>query len=1031
MLRPQIEVPATVGKNLDYDRPYLYPKQLDAIFEPKRYSLIEASTKAGKAQPLDALLYTAAGPIRMGDVQVGQWVLTPSGSARVVAVYPQEGDREVLRVTFSDGAVVEADADHLWEVHQSGGRREVVTTEQVQTWGRDKLRRAWVPHVGVAIFATQPVPVDPYLLGALIGDGGLSGETVKFSNADEEIIEQVRARLPAGHSLRYEANHDWRVTAGAGAAQLREDRTHLRGVLQRLGLGGKGSHEKFVPDAYRYNSEEVRLAVLRGIFDTDGFVDKHGQPGIEQTSERLARDITEIVQSLGGSVLTRLRAVNGYRAKDGRFIQCRPVWRQTVRLPDGSILFGLERKRARCAPKKKPGHRMFRSIEFARRAQTQCIELDDDRQLYLTDGFIPTHNTSGCITWIVEQAFQGRPGFNYWWVAPVSDQALIAFRRTMRAIPQELYTPNISLKTITLFNGAVIWFKSGDKPNSLYGEDVYAAVIDEASRMKEDAYIAIRSTLTFTRGPVRIIGNVRGRKNWFFKLARRAEHGDDEMGYHKIVAADAVSAGVLDAKEIEDARTQMPEQSWRELYQAEPSDDGGNPFGLQHIAGCVVPALSTNPPVWWGWDLAKRQDYTVGIALDKVGYVCRFERFHHIPWPEIMQQIIRASGRLPALVDSTGLGDPIVDQLQRTPGTRFEGYHFNPASKQKLMEGLAVAIQSRAVTFPPGFIVQELEQFEFEYTRTGVRYCLGPQTPVLTSGLRWVEVGSLCVGDGLLAFDEHPEPGQKSRSWRSARVTETSLIQRPCYRVTLDDGTDLIASSEHKWLVDLGQGRAAWKTTEELRAPHPTSESRRFAPHRLIKLLDVWKEPTSYEAGYLAGVFDGEGYLGQASKGHGGHSLRIAFSQKDNQVAAYAREVLTAFGFEWSEHRGTRDVISFGLTGRRHEVLRLLGQIRPKRLLAKFDPSILGTLERKQDVRPVAIEFIGLQPVIALGTTTKTLIAAGLASHNSAPSGYYDDCVCALALAVMCKGITPAAMNITAEMVTQIVRAGAARRRRY
>lgn len=352
----------------------------------------------------------------------------------------------------------------------------------------------------------------------------------------------------------------------------------------------------------------------------------------------------------------------------------------------------------------------------------QLAAIFEEKRYSLIEASTKAGKTAGCITWIVEQALQGQSGYNYWWVAPVSDQARIAFRRTMRALPSELYTANLTDKTITLFNGAVLWFKSGDKPNSLYGEDVYAAVIDEASRMKEDAYIAIRSTLTYTRGKVRIIGNVRGRKNWFFKLARRAEHGDDEMAYHKIVAADAVAAGVLDGKEIEDARTQMPEQSWRELYLAEPSDDGGNPFGLQHIAGCVVPTLSTNPPACWGWDLAKRQDYTVGIAVDRFGYVCRFERFNGMPWPDIINRIIAATGSTPALVDSTGLGDPIVDQLQRVPGSRFEGYHFTPASKQKLMEGLAVSIQSRGVTYPPGPIVQELEQFEFVYTRTGVRY---------------------------------------------------------------------------------------------------------------------------------------------------------------------------------------------------------------------------------------------------------------------------------------------------------------------
>lgn len=346
----------------------------------------------------------------------------------------------------------------------------------------------------------------------------------------------------------------------------------------------------------------------------------------------------------------------------------------------------------------------------------------EPKRFSVIEATVKAGKTSGCITWIIEKALGGEAGQNFWWVAPVSDQALIAFRRTMRALPRDLYTPNISLKTITLINGTVIWFKSGDHANTLYGEDVYAAVVDEASRFKEDAYIAIRSTLTYTRGQIRIIGNVRGRRNFFFQMARRAEHGDPEMGYHKIVAADAVAAGVLDEKEIEDARSQMPEQAWRELYLAEPSDDGGNPFGIQHVQACIVPSLSSGAPAVWGWDLAKRQDYTVGIALDAAGYACRFERFQHIPWPEIMQRIIRCTGSTPALVDSTGVGDPIVDQLQRVPGSRFEGYHFHQASKQKLMEGLAVAIQSRSVTYPDGVLVQELEQFEYVVTRTSVHY---------------------------------------------------------------------------------------------------------------------------------------------------------------------------------------------------------------------------------------------------------------------------------------------------------------------
>lgn len=334
--------------------------------------------------------------------------------------------------------------------------------------------------------------------------------------------------------------------------------------------------------------------------------------------------------------------------------------------------------------------------------------------------------TSGCISWMVEKALAGRKGWNYWWVAPVSDQSLIAFRRMMRSLAPHLFTANISLKTITLANGTVIWFKSGDKPNSLYGEDVYAVVLDEASRMKEDAYIAVRTTLTYTKGHVRIIGNVRGRKNWFFRMARVAERSQalgilSEMGYHKIVAADAVAANVLDQKEIDDAREQLPEQWFRELYFAEASDDGGNPFGIQHIEACVRP-LSTKPARWWGWDFAKKVDYFVGIGLDEDGAVCRFERWQGVPWGESTNRVVEMTKGCPALGDSTGVGDPIVEALQKRLGESFQGYQFTSGSKQKLMEGLALAIQSRTVWYPAGVIVQELEQFEYELTRTGVRY---------------------------------------------------------------------------------------------------------------------------------------------------------------------------------------------------------------------------------------------------------------------------------------------------------------------
>jgi phage FluMu gp28-like protein len=274
--------------------------------------------------------------------------------------------------------------------------------------------------------------------------------------------------------------------------------------------------------------------------------------------------------------------------------------------------------------------------------------------------------------------------------------------------------------TVALPNGTTLWFKSGEKADALYGENVHAAVVDEASRFREESWHALRSTLTATRGPVRLIGNVKGRRNWFYHLARRAESGEPDMRYTKITWRDAVESGILAAAEIDDARRMLPEAVFRELFEAEPSDDAGNPFGLAAIQRCIGP-LSEARPVCWGWDLAKSVDWTVGVALDAEGVVARIERWQS-PWEETIGNIAAATAGLPALVDSTGVGDPILEALQRRGSGQFEGFKFSGPSKQQLMEGLAVAIQQQAIRFPAGVLVQELEAFEYEYRRTGVSY---------------------------------------------------------------------------------------------------------------------------------------------------------------------------------------------------------------------------------------------------------------------------------------------------------------------
>lgn len=357
----------------------------------------------------------------------------------------------------------------------------------------------------------------------------------------------------------------------------------------------------------------------------------------------------------------------------------------------------------------------------------QLEAIFNESRYSVTEASTKSGKTAACMIWLLEQAMGGSVGWNYWWVAPTFAQAKIVWRRLKVSLSESLpglVQFNETELYITLPNGALMMFKGADRPDSLYGEDVHAAVIDEGSRMREEAWHAVRSTVTATKGPIRIIGNVKGKKNWFYSLARRAEYGEDpQLQYHRITAYDAIASGVLDDAEIRDAKDKLPDHVFRELYMAEASDDGGNPFGLEAIKQCLAP-LSHELPVCWGWDLAKKRDWTVGIALDQSGYVCRFLRFRK-PWEETIDTILQETGTARSMLDSTGAGDAVVEAVQRNAtgkGDNFEGFKFSLQSKQQLMEGLAVSIQSYELHFPEGIISDELESVEYEYTKTGVRY---------------------------------------------------------------------------------------------------------------------------------------------------------------------------------------------------------------------------------------------------------------------------------------------------------------------
>lgn len=379
--------------------------------------------------------------------------------------------------------------------------------------------------------------------------------------------------------------------------------------------------------------------------------------------------------------------------------------------------------------------------------------LDSDARFTVTEAATKIGKTASHIIWLFEQPLllKLKPGQSVWWVAPVYGQAEIAYNRMKNQVSdRNFFKTNESKLLLTLPTGAKIQFKSAERPDNLYGDDVYAAVFDEFTRAREEAWHALRSTLTATKGKCKFIGNVKGKKNWGYRLAQRAKSGERDHEYFKITAYDAASEGLLDIEEIEQAKRDLPEAVFRELYLAEASEDGSNPFGLQYIEQCTYP-VSSMPAVCFGIDLAKSTDHTVIIGLDQNGNVCHFDRFQR-GWKETTDAILSLPN-VPIRVDSTGVGDPIAEALQRQRSNVY-GFKFSSTSKQQIMEGLAMAIQKRLISFPEGTIKDELQNMEFEYTRTGVRYA-APE------GMH-----DDCVCALALAWDQHrTAAGAGNYSW--------------------------------------------------------------------------------------------------------------------------------------------------------------------------------------------------------------------------------------------------------------------------
>lgn len=318
---------------------------------------------------------------------------------------------------------------------------------------------------------------------------------------------------------------------------------------------------------------------------------------------------------------------------------------------------------------------------------------------------------------VAETLLAGQPAA---WFAPhykVLDEAWRDLRTRLAPATARVSEGDRRIELLT--GGVLECWSLHDNPDAGRSRKYARVIVDEAG-LCPDLEVqwtqAIRPTLTDLKGDAWFLGTPKGMSSFFFRLFAK---GGMEPGW-AAWRCPTTDNPYIDAEEVAEARRDLPETAFRQEYLGDFLEDGGNPFGLQAIRECLGP-LSTGEPVVWGWDLARAQDYTVGIALDRERRVCRFTRVQH-PWKETEELIAEQSGTVPCLIDSTGVGDAVVESLARRHRVYVHGYHFTQASKQHLMERLRTVIHRRELTYPDGPIRSELDLFQFEYTKLGVRY---------------------------------------------------------------------------------------------------------------------------------------------------------------------------------------------------------------------------------------------------------------------------------------------------------------------
>jgi len=259
-------------------------------------------------------------------------------------------------------------------------------------------------------------------------------------------------------------------------------------------------------------------------------------------------------------------------------------------------------------------------------------------------------------------------------------------------------------------------------------------------------------------------------------------------------------------------------------------------------------------------------------------------------------------------------------------------------------------------------------------------WCVSPETKILCSDLTWKKACDVTVGQELVGFNED----LKDKKLKGSVVEAVKKLIKPCVKITTTKGS-IVCSKDHMWVirkpygnVKNQAGKCGWVKAEDAKEGDQISY-----------FTDPWEVENSHDAGYLAGFFDGEGWISPKKWRSG-----IGFGQNPGPVLDKILALLSERGFNFTK-KETRDYTSFNpatyrcekfkITGLSRPSLRFLGSIRPTRLLTHSRFQWEGASwkgPRKDIVKILSVEDVGDQEVIAIQTSTRTFIADGYLSHN-------------------------------------------------